>query len=226
MITLPNSLTLWGRWQAVVAPFAPPATVVAAIYADLGQRYTADGRFYHTLEHLRLMFAVLDGMGGTAVSDPALLFAVWFHDAVYQPAATDNEAQSAALAAQALTRLAVPAPIIQRVGQLILLTQTHPHDVTDLDACLLLDADLSILAADAAGYGRYARQIRREYAHVPDDLYRRGRTTVLQRFLARPRLFLTPALALAEAAARANLQQELATLTYAAGGADPLAEWL
>ena len=53
--------------------------------------------------------------------------------------------------------------------------------------------------------------MRREYAHVPDDLFRPGRAAVLRDLLAKPSLFHTAhAREHWEARARANVEAELA----------------
>ena len=58
-----------------------------------------------------------------------------------------------------------------------------------------------------------SRGIRYEYQHYPDAAYASGRSAVLRALLAKPRLFLSPTTpAAAEAAARENLQRELAAL--------------
>jgi predicted metal-dependent HD superfamily phosphohydrolase len=78
---------------------------------------------------------------------------------------------------------------------------------------VLLDADLAILGATEERYRQYAADIRREYAWVPDAEYRAGRASVLEVFLARPRIYwheLT--FEEGEARARANLRAELAGL--------------
>ena len=78
---------------------------------------------------------------------------------------------------------------------------------------ILLDADLAILGADPDEYARYARAIRQEYAWVPEADYRRGRTTVLQGFLVRARIFRLDRIhERLDAAARRNLRDELAAL--------------
>ncbi|MGZ7283798.1 HD domain-containing protein, partial [Streptococcus pyogenes] len=57
------------------------------------------------------------------------------------------------------------------------------------DTQVLLDADLAILGASEERYKRYAADIRKEYAWVPEADYRKGRAAVLERFLAAPRLY-------------------------------------
>ena len=72
---------------------------------------------------------------------------------------------------------------------------------------------ISILAAEPSRYDAYAAAIRKEFAHVPDDAYRAGRSDVLRRFAARPVIFPDAAFALScEQRARENLARELASL--------------
>ena len=60
-----------------------------------------------------------------------------------------------------------------------------------VDAEILVDVDLSILGASRERFDEYERQVREEYAWVPDFLYRRERGKILKDFLARPRIFST-----------------------------------
>ena len=73
-----------------------------------------------------------------------------------------------------------------------------------------------------AEYRAYAEAIRREYAFVPDQLYRPGRRRALEGFLARERIYLTDRLgALWERAARTNLAGEIAELVSDPPGLTP-----
>lgn len=51
-------------------------------------------------------------------------------------------------------------------------------------AQVLLDADLAIPGSSEPVYQSYARQIRQEYAWVPEAEYRQGRRRVLENFLS------------------------------------------
>ena len=74
-------------------------------------------------------------------------------------------------------------------------------------------ADLAILAAPPQRYAEYARDVRQEYADVPDEHFTRGRTAVLGDLLAKESLFHTTAARERwEDAARTNVSAELATL--------------
>jgi predicted metal-dependent HD superfamily phosphohydrolase len=144
----------------------------------------------------------------------ALQLAAWFHDAVYDPRAADNEARSAAYATASLAALKLPPAQISSVERLILATRSHLAEPGDHDAHVLLDADLAILGSEPEQYDAYAHAIRQEYGWVPETEYRYGRGQVLAQFLARDRIYYTQAMTtLYEQAARRNLQRELTHLS-------------
>ena len=110
--------------------------------------------------------------------------------------------------------MGVAAKEQDEVARLILLTKGHTLPPDDRLGAILVSIDLSILGAEPAAYERYARQVREEYAHVPDSLWRQGRGGVLRRFLDAPMIYAEPNFrARLEAPARANLARELAGLT-------------
>lgn len=201
---------LAAQWHALTAPLLPDAARREAELHRLAAAYDAPERHYHTLGHIENL---LHRVGAHALQDPVVVeLAVWFHDAVYDALGTDNEAKSAEWALAFLQETSLAPARQARVADLIRRTQDHtqPQPPHDADLLLFLDADLSILGAPEAAYWHYARQIRREYQAVPEELYRAGRCKVLARLLAAPVLFHTPALrAELDAAARLNLQAEL-----------------
>jgi predicted metal-dependent HD superfamily phosphohydrolase len=144
---------------------------------------------------------------------PVVELAVWFHDAVYDPRATDSEEASAELAERSLPAVGAAPATVAEVARLVRLTATHDPAPGDGAGALLCDADLSILAADPARYDAYAAAVRREYGHVPDDAFRIGRAEVLRHLLGLPVLYrAVPERAEWEVRARANLTPELSTL--------------
>ena len=83
--------------------------------------------------------------------------------------------------------------------------------IVEVGRTVSIDIDLAILGAAPARFAEYEAQIRAEYAHVPSDVFHAKRGAILACFLARPRLYGTPALsARLEANARANLQGAIA----------------
>jgi predicted metal-dependent HD superfamily phosphohydrolase len=185
------------------------------VFDRLVAAHSEPHRFYHTLEHLAEMFKVAGKLADAAGDLPAVQLALWFHDAVYDPKATDNEDRSAALAIDSLEPLGIPVETRAQVAMMILATTHKAVEEVDADTAVLLDADLAILSAEERRYARYAADVRREYAWVADAAYRAGRTKVLESFLARSRIYRTERMhAVAEEAARANLRAEIKRLGH------------
>jgi predicted metal-dependent HD superfamily phosphohydrolase len=200
-------------WTRLLAPFGAGAEPVAKAWNELEAAYARPDRRYHTLRHIARVLEVIDRLCDRAQDPVSLRLAAWYHDAVYDSRAKDNEERSADLARAVLPTLGVPANVTDGVAALILLTKTHEAPAEDRDALILLDADLAILGAGEQDYAAYSRAIRQEYAWVREEEYRAGRRHVLQRFLRRARIFQTePMYAAHEAQARQNLQREIASL--------------
>jgi len=185
--------------------------------AELTGRYSAAERHYHGLAHIEAMLG-LAGQYRSALSDPeAVEAAIWFHDAVYDSRAADNEARSAALASHCLAPHADPARL-SRILAMIEATATHvapkfEEPGSTLDAALFLDMDLAILGAPPAEFDRYEAAVRREFGWLSDAAWRSGRAAVLQKFLDRPHIFHTARFRRRfEAAARRNLSRSLGSL--------------
>jgi predicted metal-dependent HD superfamily phosphohydrolase len=71
---------------------------------------------------------------------------------------------------------------------------------------------IAACGADPARYA-YTGAVRREFAHVPDALYRRGRSAFLKTMLDRPEVYLTAHFRERyEARARSNMAEELQRL--------------
>ncbi len=171
--------------------------------------YSSPDRHYHDLRHLTEVLERLHELTRRPGVDEVL--AAWFHDAVYDGRG-ELEERSARLAEVELSGL-VPAATAAEVARLVRLTASHRPEPGDLPGERLCDADLAILAAPAERYEEYAAAVRREYAEVPDDLFRTGRAAVLADLLAKPTLFHTDhAREHWEAAARRNVEAELARL--------------
>lgn len=194
---------------STLLPLGATADQAEALWRDVVVRYGENGRFYHTLPHIQHVLTLLTPFAARVNDWTALQLAVWYHDIVYDPRASDNEEQSAAYAT-AVLRPFLPPETLSRITQLILATKSHQAAAGDSDAQLLLDADLAILGANQADYANYAAAIRQEYGFVPETAYREGRTAVLQRFLTRPRLYHQ--FTHLERPARANLEWELLQL--------------
>jgi predicted metal-dependent HD superfamily phosphohydrolase len=184
--------------------------LIADLWQEITTCYTGAGRHYHTLVHLANLLEQLAAVQADIADWPAVLWALYYHDAVYNPLKKDNEARSAALAAARIQSVGVPLSLTETVVQHILATQKHALSAHS-DTNYLIDADLSILGQDWATYLTYTQQIRQEYAVYPNLLYQPGRRKVLEHFLGMAQIFKTPYFfEKYEAAARENLRRELA----------------
>jgi predicted metal-dependent HD superfamily phosphohydrolase len=183
-----------------------------SVFAHLAAAYGDSVRAYHTTEHILDCLAQLDLSRDIARRPDEVETAIWFHDAVYVPGGTDNEDRSARLAQTALLACAVPLEISRRVAELVLATR-HLTIPRDPDAQLICDIDLSILGRDPDAFDQFEGRIRREYAWVPESVYRRSRAEVLAGFLRRRFIYETKKFRdQYETSARANLQRTIATL--------------
>lgn len=192
-------------WQALGV--ADPGD---AAYRVLIDRWREPHRGYHTVQHLEECLALFAEHPHLAEHPAEVALALFFHDAIYDPRAHDNEEKSAVLAAAALSTAGAGEAAIGRVRALILATR-HQAPPETPDAALLVDIDLAILGAGEARFAEYERQVREEYAFVPGFLFRGKRREILRSFLERSRLYHTdPFRALFEEKARANLRKATA----------------
>ena len=191
--------------------------IPAALMEALRKRHDEPQRHYHTWAHVEALLGHYRRWVRYLNRPGPVLWALYWHDAVYDPKAKDNEEKSAQLLEHEAAGHLSPHDI-EFAAAIIRATATHTipdglpvHDAKDL--ALFLDMDLSILGAPEDIYDQYEQDIRAEYAFVPEDAYRTGRGAVLNGFLSRPRLYFTDiAHAEWDAAARSNLARAVRAL--------------
>ncbi|WP_131748968.1 hypothetical protein [Frankia sp. Cppng1_Ct_nod] len=226
----PGALSLLARafdGSLLAAGARADAAARASAFADLALRHAEPGRSYHTFRHVAEMLTAVRLLvaadrnrarsGGRpygdvclAWPDPACVLAVFFHDAVYDTRAGDNEARSGELAVATLTALQCPGSLVGDVDRLVRATRTHAS--TEPDEAVVNDADLRVLARPAPEYDRYVRRIRREYAWVSPEQWISGRAAVLCSLLENGVYATLWGSRHWESAAHANLSRELAGL--------------
>ena len=158
-------------------------------FDDLLTRYSEHQRHYHNALHIDECLREFDLVRAQALDPAALEFAIWFHDVIYDPRASDNEEQSARFAVESLK--GARDDLDARVSDLVLTTTTHlPGSIPD--AASLIDIDLSILGKPAKRFDEYEAAIREEYSWVSMNVYCEKRAAILQSFLQRDRIFRTP----------------------------------
>jgi predicted metal-dependent HD superfamily phosphohydrolase len=188
----------------------------ALLRAVVIERFAASDLAYHNAAHIAHMLDGLDRWFAAELTprdDRILRYAIWLHDLFYDVEAPDNERRSADIG---LALLRWPEDERQALEACIMATKGHVAEGR-LPA-LLVDLDLSILAAERDAYRRYALAIRDEYRRFPDAAYRAGRIRVLTGLKEAPLLArLSRAMGLAETAletrARANMAWEIDRLS-------------
>src|SRR4051794_19263579 len=121
----------------------------AAALEDVLGRHRQPHRRYHAVRHVTWVVRHVDELAREVpLRDAgAVIAAAFFHDAVYDPRAPDNEEQSARLAERVLGELGWDADRRRRVGALVRATATHGPAADD-DTAVLLDADLAVLGSE------------------------------------------------------------------------------
>jgi predicted metal-dependent HD superfamily phosphohydrolase len=200
---------LLNRWNALAARTG--LVGAGPIGAELLSCYAEPHRAYHTEVHLHAVVSCLELIG----ADDRLVLAAWFHDAIYQPGRSDNEARSAVFAWEQLSAAGLSAESAEFVKSAVLATSSHDPEKEEFAA--LIDADLAILGSPPRVYSQYCQGIRQEYDAIPLSAYARGRAAFLQSMLKRPHIFHLPWFRQRyESAARMNLGAELSNLAVPA----------
>jgi predicted metal-dependent HD superfamily phosphohydrolase len=186
-------------------------------YEILAGRYSEPHRHYHNSRHIEECLDEFDQVRHLTMQPVAVELAIWFHDAVYDTHATDNEEQSALLAEQCLSEGGASTETRLSVWDLVLATRTHDAS-GHADAGLMMDVDLSILGKHEKRFREYEEQIRKEYEWVPDDIFAAKRLQVLEGFRARDRIYSTDWFFQAcETQARKNLRASIQRLRQQSG---------
>jgi predicted metal-dependent HD superfamily phosphohydrolase len=205
------SMTL-ADWQRLWRDLGLQGPANGGLMNQLLKAWGEPQRRYHTLVHLRDCLAHAEAAAPLARRPAEVQWALWFHDAVYDPVRADNEQRSADWARAALLQGGGSADAADRVHALVMATAGH-GDTEDPDTQLLLDIDLAILGTPYARFDAYEREVRAEYAHVDEAAWRAGRGQWVRGMLARPSIFRTaPYRDSFEARARENLARSLRAL--------------
>ena len=184
---------------------------------DIKKRYGEASRHYHNWSHIEQMLGEFETIKDRLNHPDAVLYAIYYHDAIYNIPGDTNEEESAALfAVEAVPH--IDGAQIELAQAYIVATKSHilPDNLTEseyTDGQYFLDIDMSILGAQRNVYLQYASNVRQEYAMFNDEMYNFGRAKVLNEFLDRDRIFLTDHYNdKLEQAARENIANEMAPL--------------
>lgn len=195
-------------WSALCARFGL-SFGIADGWAMLTRAYAAPPRAYHDLSHIADCLAQLDAWYPPAKEADVVRMALYWHDAIYDARARDNEERSAKMWVAFAHQFEVSPELRERVFTLIMVTR-HVGSAAEPDAQLIQDIDLSILGREESRFDQYEEAIREEYSWVGDTDYAQGRSEFLESLLNRDRIFLTDyGIRSFESEARANIVRSL-----------------
>ena len=190
---------------------------------ELSAMMTANGRHYHDVGHLALMwrrhrlYAAAEGLAAPEI-ETLIACAIAYHDCVYELGRRDNEERSAEVWLRASAAAPLSQPDRDWVADTIRATADHlaypdlvePAPLRERARLWVLDLDLAPLGESDADFDRNTELLRLEVPHLTDAQYDAGRLAFLRRLSDAPRVYRTPTLAAQfEARARANFARQL-----------------
>jgi predicted metal-dependent HD superfamily phosphohydrolase len=185
-----------------------------SFYREIEAKYETPQRFYHTF-HGHIEFCIRE-----LYRVPRKLFwninsvelALMLHDSEMNFMGKDNEERSARFTEDICQKMHLPEEFTTQATMHVQHTD-HKGMPIIRDSQFTIDIDLAILGQDEEKFDEYERNIRQEYAFVPEDVFKRERAKVLRYFLNRPSIFLTEYLIQKyEKRARRNLTRSIAKL--------------
>jgi predicted metal-dependent HD superfamily phosphohydrolase len=181
-------------------------------YDVLEKSYSEPHRYYHNLQHISHCLNEYDEARHLLEHPLEVEMAIWFHDVIYEIGVGNNEERSAELAYKVSREIALPRTFGLAVHNLIL-TTLHTTRPKSSDALFMADIDLSSIGLPQEEYARVEDKIRKEYATIPEEQFKKGRADILRRFLDRPSIYYTAFFSEKyEAQARRNIERALAKL--------------
>ncbi len=160
--------------------------------ADMHQRllvaYNEPHRVYHRLTHIESCFRIFREVVHLANNADALALAIWFHDAIYNIDAEDNEQRSADWFLEKTEGL-FEDPLRDLVKEHILATMHCGTDIKDHDSQIMVDIDLFSFGKPWPEFLRDSEDVRAEKRHVPDEQFYPKQCGFQQFLLKQPRFF-------------------------------------
>lgn len=200
------------KWKDLVSKYSNDLDLIENLYEIIEKRYGSFNRHYHNLDHINLMLSEVKRFKNRIDDFDSVLFAIWFHDIIYDPLKRDNEERSAEYAREFLVKINYEKNRIHKIEKLILRTKDHTFQDgnENYDFKVFLDLDLLILGIEREQYVKYAKDIRKEYGFVADDVYNKERKKILKQYLNSQLIYKTKKFRdLYEKQARNNIKFEI-----------------
>lgn len=170
-----------------------------------------EDRHYHTLRHIEYLLKHVHDFSYESHQDRNLLkWAIWFHDIVYDPKRDDNEIRSANFMKNFMRAIEMNEEHIETMKWLILVT-THKGSPQTYLEDIICDLDLREFTSDRQY--KNAEEVRKEFAHLSDEEYDKGRKVFIKSMLDKEYIYHTDLYReTLESTARHNLQREMESI--------------
>lgn len=179
---------------------------------DLLERYSESGRRYHTIDHIDHCLGQFDEVRSDCRQPDAVELAIWFHDAIYNFPAYQNEKLSAAFFMERSEHL-LNTGFRDDVFDLVIATE-HTSAPEDHDQRILVDVDLSSFGLPWDRFASDGKNIRQELIYLSDADFYAGQIGFMEALLARDRIYNTAHFHdKYETIARANVARYLESLS-------------
>lgn len=170
------------------------ATRKRQVYAIITTMYNSNVRYYHTLEHIESMLIQASNMYNLIEKNIELLYAIFFHDIIYNPMCSNNEKASAVLATELAASLGADSEFCSTVYDLIIATEHNGNCIETNDAKVIADIDLLGFSDPWEIYTARTNLLRKEYAHFSDATFYANRLKFLQQLITRPSIYMKVAI--------------------------------
>lgn len=188
----PSREQLERRFCELVGRLGGNAESAPPVFERVITAWQAGFRRYHNAEHLVDCLRELDSTNAKPPTSDVVEAALWYHDVVYEPRATDCEERSARALLEDAVALAIPLETATAAAALIRETahrseRSHSSAAADL----VVDIDLSILGRDVLRFMDYEYSVEDEYSQMNTVRFRVGRGRFLRALLDRAHIFRT-----------------------------------
>ena len=188
---------LQDRWLSLCKRLGVKGDVIyhVKLYDQLTHYYSHPARVYHNLEHIRYCLGKFDEVIHLVPHPDLVELAIWFHDAIYELWADDDEFRSASLALFFITQLmGLERDLARRVAFIIENTayfnKNNTHTPNE-DAKYMIDIDLAGFGDTLEVFEQNGKNVAAEYGWVDTAEHLEKRIKILKIFRTRDPFYLT-----------------------------------
>jgi predicted metal-dependent HD superfamily phosphohydrolase len=158
------------------------------IWQIIQSHYSEPHRFYHTLSHIELCIEQMDLVRSMLEQPEQVEMALWFHDIIYQPDNSNNEAESAEFYKNLASNKS-DDEFIKAVVDLILVTR-HTDSKLNHDQQYMCDIDMAAFGKEWPVFLEDSENLQKEFPGTYDEFIH-GKRKFLNNLLLQPRIFYT-----------------------------------